>query len=61
MKTKHKVAIICAFLTLLGVLFGPSITEYTKHKLEGPKPTAEHPQPTPKKVRYTFVVSREVE
>ncbi|RZJ94048.1 MAG: hypothetical protein EOO60_03885 [Hymenobacter sp.] len=61
MKTKHKVAIILALLGLFGVLFGPSVTEYTKHKLNPPAPTAEHPQPTPKKVRYTFVVSREVE
>lgn len=61
MKTKFKVAIICAFLTLLGVLFGPSITEYTKHKLNGPTTTVEPSKPTPKKVRYTFVVSREVE
>jgi hypothetical protein len=61
MKAKHITKIFCALLVLLGVLFGPSITEYTKHKLNGPTTTVEHPKPTPKKVRYTFAVSREVE
>lgn len=61
MKKKHIVAIILGFLTLIGVLFHDSITEYTKHKLNGPTPTTEVEKPAPKKVSYTVKFTREVE
>lgn len=61
MKPKHKVAIVRALIALFGVLFGASVTAYTKHQLDGAKPATEQPRPTPKKVHYRIEVSREVE